>query len=223
MGTAPHPAAPPTTPAVQNQYRAWQEGGHFYIQMDFCEGGSLAQWASKVRRAGRSGRACWYAGGPAHLQQVCTSQDSGSTSVRADWISPSPKPVQACAQGQCMTDDQLWSTACQAAQVGGPTRESTAGSQAPALVIAAPTRLCLQARPAYLPRRAALPSPPRAWPSCTPATCCTSTSSPTTSTSPPPLACRTAPSPARGRWRGGPPAASETLGWQWPESRTAAW
>lgn len=31
-------------PAHQNivaQYRAWQEGGHFYIQMDYCEGGSL--------------------------------------------------------------------------------------------------------------------------------------------------------------------------------------
>ncbi|EFN58091.1 hypothetical protein CHLNCDRAFT_15082, partial [Chlorella variabilis] len=24
---------------------AWQEGGHFYIQMDYCEGGSLAQRA----------------------------------------------------------------------------------------------------------------------------------------------------------------------------------
>ncbi|KAL4427957.1 hypothetical protein ABPG75_002046 [Micractinium tetrahymenae] len=62
-------AALPTHPNIVNQYRAWQEGGHFYIQMDFCEGGSLAQWAQK-----------------------------------------------ACMQGQCLTDDQLWSTACQAAQ-----------------------------------------------------------------------------------------------------------
>jgi hypothetical protein len=33
---------------LQNQYRAWQEGGHFYIQMDFCEGGTLAHRAHKV-------------------------------------------------------------------------------------------------------------------------------------------------------------------------------
>lgn len=49
---AHHPAALPTILTAQNQYRAWQEGGHFYIQMDFCEGGSLAQWAHQVRRTG---------------------------------------------------------------------------------------------------------------------------------------------------------------------------
>ena len=33
-------------PEMENivaQYRAWQEGGHFYIQMDYCDGGSLHQ------------------------------------------------------------------------------------------------------------------------------------------------------------------------------------
>lgn len=30
---------------------ALQEGGHFYIQMDFCEGGTLGQRAHKVRDA----------------------------------------------------------------------------------------------------------------------------------------------------------------------------
>lgn len=33
-------------PEMENivaQYRAWQEGGHFYIQMDYCDGGSLQQ------------------------------------------------------------------------------------------------------------------------------------------------------------------------------------
>jgi serine/threonine protein kinase len=28
---------------IVGQYRAWQESGHFYIQMDYCEGGSLNQ------------------------------------------------------------------------------------------------------------------------------------------------------------------------------------
>jgi serine/threonine protein kinase len=29
------------------QYRAWQEGGHFYIQMDYCDGGSLQQYLER--------------------------------------------------------------------------------------------------------------------------------------------------------------------------------
>ncbi|KAL4858673.1 Wee1-like protein kinase [Chlorella vulgaris] len=61
-------AALPSHPNIVNQYRAWQEGGHFYIQMDFCEGGSLAHQAHR-----------------------------------------------ACASGQCMSDEQLWRTACEAA------------------------------------------------------------------------------------------------------------
>ena len=36
-------AALPPHPSIVGQYRAWQEGGHFYIQMDYCEGGSLHQ------------------------------------------------------------------------------------------------------------------------------------------------------------------------------------
>lgn len=30
-------------PNIVSQYRAWQEGGHFYLQMDYCSGGSLHQ------------------------------------------------------------------------------------------------------------------------------------------------------------------------------------
>ena len=36
-------AALPAHENIVGQYRAWQEGGHFYIQMDYCEGGSLDQ------------------------------------------------------------------------------------------------------------------------------------------------------------------------------------
>lgn len=37
-------------PEMENivaQYRAWQEGGHFYIQMDYCDGGSLHQYLDR--------------------------------------------------------------------------------------------------------------------------------------------------------------------------------
>ena len=34
---------------IVGQYRAWQQGGHFYIQMELCEGGSLAQLLFEVR------------------------------------------------------------------------------------------------------------------------------------------------------------------------------
>ena len=36
-------AALPEHENIVAQYRAWQEGGHFYIQMDYCDGGSLQQ------------------------------------------------------------------------------------------------------------------------------------------------------------------------------------
>ena len=39
----------PPHPNVVGQYRAWQQGGHFYIQMDLCEGGSLAHLLAQVR------------------------------------------------------------------------------------------------------------------------------------------------------------------------------
>lgn len=42
-------AALPPHPNIVGQYRAWQEGGHFYIQMDLCEGGSLHQLVAAVR------------------------------------------------------------------------------------------------------------------------------------------------------------------------------
>ena len=44
-------AALPEHPNIVGQYRAWQEGGHFYIQMDLCEGGSLHQLVAAVSRA----------------------------------------------------------------------------------------------------------------------------------------------------------------------------
>jgi tRNA A-37 threonylcarbamoyl transferase component Bud32 len=37
---------------IVSQYRAWQEGGHFYIQMDYCDGGSLGDAARGATRAG---------------------------------------------------------------------------------------------------------------------------------------------------------------------------
>lgn len=43
----------PPHPNVVGQYRAWQQGGHFYIQMDLCEGGSLQQL---LRQAGADDR-----------------------------------------------------------------------------------------------------------------------------------------------------------------------
>jgi hypothetical protein len=42
-------SALPAHPNIVGQYRAWQEGGHFYIQMDLCEGGSLHQMIATVR------------------------------------------------------------------------------------------------------------------------------------------------------------------------------
>lgn len=41
----------PGHPHIVGQYRAWQEGGHFYIQMDLCEGGNLHQLVAAVRHA----------------------------------------------------------------------------------------------------------------------------------------------------------------------------
>ena len=42
-------AALPPHPHLVGQYRAWQQGGHFYIQMELCQGGSLAHLLSAVR------------------------------------------------------------------------------------------------------------------------------------------------------------------------------
>ena len=41
-------AALPAHENIVGQYRAWQQGGHFNIQMELCEGGSLAQLLSEV-------------------------------------------------------------------------------------------------------------------------------------------------------------------------------
>ncbi len=41
-------SALPAHPNIVGQYRAWQEGGHFYIQMDLCDGGSLHQLIAAV-------------------------------------------------------------------------------------------------------------------------------------------------------------------------------
>lgn len=42
----------PSHPHIVGQYRAWQEGGHFYIQMDYCQAGSLHQALQQARGAG---------------------------------------------------------------------------------------------------------------------------------------------------------------------------
>ncbi len=39
----------PPHPHLVGQYRAWQQGGHFYIQMELCTGGSLAHLLDAVR------------------------------------------------------------------------------------------------------------------------------------------------------------------------------
>lgn len=44
-------AALPEHDNIVGQYRAWQQDGHFYIQMDLCEGGSLAHLLEEVRGA----------------------------------------------------------------------------------------------------------------------------------------------------------------------------
>lgn len=46
-------AALPHHPHLMSQYRAWQQDGHFYIQMELCEGGSLDQLLLAVQDAGR--------------------------------------------------------------------------------------------------------------------------------------------------------------------------
>lgn len=42
-------ASLPAHENIVEQYRAWQQGGHFNIQMELCEGGSLAQLLFEVR------------------------------------------------------------------------------------------------------------------------------------------------------------------------------
>lgn len=41
-------AALPAHPNIVGQYRAWQQGGHFNIEMELCEGGSLAELLLEV-------------------------------------------------------------------------------------------------------------------------------------------------------------------------------
>jgi serine/threonine protein kinase len=47
-------AALPRHDNIVAQYRAWQESGHFYIQMDYCEGGSLHQLIVQASKSGRT-------------------------------------------------------------------------------------------------------------------------------------------------------------------------
>lgn len=42
-------ASLPEHPNIVGHYRAWQQDGHFYIQMDVCEGGSLGSISAAVR------------------------------------------------------------------------------------------------------------------------------------------------------------------------------
>ena len=41
-------AALPAHDNIVGQYRAWQQEGHFYLQMDLCEGGNLADLIAQV-------------------------------------------------------------------------------------------------------------------------------------------------------------------------------
>lgn len=83
-----------------------QEGGHFYIQMDFCEGGTLGQCAHKV--------------GGAALRQACSRLAFVCLVWRCATLHASNQSCttlpQACATGTCMPDEALWAVACQAAQ-----------------------------------------------------------------------------------------------------------
>ncbi|KAL3156366.1 hypothetical protein ABBQ38_000681 [Trebouxia sp. C0009 RCD-2024] len=55
-------AALPAHENIVGQYRAWQQNGHFNIQMELCEGGSLAQLLSQLEEAGEllSEEELWY-------------------------------------------------------------------------------------------------------------------------------------------------------------------
>ncbi|KAL0054481.1 hypothetical protein WJX82_009592 [Trebouxia sp. C0006] len=44
-------ASLPAHENIVEQYRAWQQGGHFNIQMELCEGGSLAQLLFELEKA----------------------------------------------------------------------------------------------------------------------------------------------------------------------------
>lgn len=52
-------AALPAHSNIVGQYRAWQEAGHFYIQMDYCEGGSLHQRIHGPRAAPLTDAEVW--------------------------------------------------------------------------------------------------------------------------------------------------------------------
>ncbi|KAK9844695.1 hypothetical protein WJX74_005606 [Apatococcus lobatus] len=45
-------AALPAHDNIVGQYRAWQQEGHFYLQMDLCEGGNLAELISNAVKLG---------------------------------------------------------------------------------------------------------------------------------------------------------------------------
>lgn len=49
----------PLHPHIVGQHRAWQEGGHFYIQMDFAPNGSLQQLLKKTPSSLLSDQAIW--------------------------------------------------------------------------------------------------------------------------------------------------------------------
>ena len=42
-------ASLPEHPHIVSHYRAWQQAAHFYIQMELCNGGSLANKLHRVR------------------------------------------------------------------------------------------------------------------------------------------------------------------------------
>lgn len=45
-------ASLPPSPHLVRYYRCWQEEGHFYVQMELCEGGSLARALDSLRSQG---------------------------------------------------------------------------------------------------------------------------------------------------------------------------
>ncbi|KDD73110.1 protein kinase, partial [Helicosporidium sp. ATCC 50920] len=49
----------PPHPNLVSQHRAWQESGHFYIQMDLCEGGNLHQAVAATKGRGLPDAQAW--------------------------------------------------------------------------------------------------------------------------------------------------------------------
>ena len=92
-------AAMPAHRHIVGQYRAWQEGGHLYIQMQLCERGSLAH----IIRA--------------QAQPVCCVPGTRALWQSAGQAAPAGQALDSstCLQGR-LTEPQAWQVLWQVAQ-----------------------------------------------------------------------------------------------------------